>query len=353
MRTVRVLIVDDSSFIRRRLAEILSAGEGIEVIGSASNGKEAINFVEKFRPDVVTMDIEMPVMDGITAVRIIMKECPTPVLMFSAMTTEGAKATLDALDAGAADFLPKTLTHISENTEIAKARLCEKVRALGAYDHARSRPTRLVFDTRTRLDTHEKIKAHVKPITDYDMILIGASTGGPAALQLILASMPAARLPPIVIVQHMPESFTGAYARRLDGLCKNHVCLAEDGQLMHQGTIYLAPGGHQLTFLPDVQRRPKIRIKRADDSMLYKPCIDLTFKSAAELNIGKILAIIMTGMGSDGREGSRALRSRGATIIAQDQASSDIYGMPMAIAKAGLADVQLSLVEIAILISGN
>ena len=299
------------------------------------------------------MDIEMPVMDGITAVRIIMKECPTPVLMFSAMTTEGAKATLDALDAGAADFMPKTLTHISENTEIAKARLCEKVRSLGAYDYSRSRQTRLAYDSRTVLDTHEKVKAHVKSISDYDLILIGASTGGPAALQLILASMPAARLPPIVIVQHMPESFTGAYARRLDSLCRNHVCLAEDGQLLQAGTIYLAPGGHQLSLLPDVQGRPKISIKRSDDSMLYKPCIDSTFKSAAELNIGKIMAIIMTGMGADGREGSRALRARGATIVAQDEASSDIYGMPMAVAKAGLADVQLSLIEIAILISGN
>jgi len=353
MRNVRVLIVDDSSFIRRRMAEILSASEGIEVIGSASNGKEAINLVEKIRPDVVTMDIEMPVMDGITAVRIIMKECPTPVLMFSAMTTEGAKATLDALDAGAADFMPKTLTHISENTEIAKARLCEKVRSLGAYDYSRTRLTRLVYDSRTVLDTHEKIKSHIKSLADYDLILFGASTGGPAALQLILASLPVVQLPPIIIIQHMPESFTGAYARRLDSLCRNHVCLAEDGQLVRQGTIYLAPGGHQLTLLPDIQGRSKMSVKRSDDSMLYKPCIDLTFKSASELNIGKIMAIIMTGMGADGKEGSRALRSKGATIIAQDEASSDIYGMPMAVAKAGLADIQLSLIEIAVLISGN
>jgi two-component system chemotaxis response regulator CheB len=299
------------------------------------------------------MDIEMPVMDGITACRIIMKECPTPVLMFSTLTTSGARATLDALDAGAVDFLPKSLTDISEDKEVAKRQLCARVRAIGARGLGKSLLSDIPSDANKRAAQKGLIKDSVGIAADYDLIIIGTSTGGPQAIQKIITSIPEGYSHPIVIIQHMPESFTGPFAERLNSICKVNVLLANNADVIKSGYIYLAPGGHQLTFSVNINGQPSLQVNRSDESLTYKPCVDVTFKSAAEQFHGKIMAIVMTGMGSDGKEGARVLKSKGATIVAQDQESSTVYGMPMAIEKAGLADMQLSLNEIAGLISGS
>ena len=349
MYMTRVLIVDDSSFFRRRLNEIFEADKHIEVIGTASNGKEAINLVKKLRPDVVTMDIEMPVMDGITAVKKIMNICPTPVLMFSSLTTQGAQATLEALDAGAVDFLPKSLSDISENRDNAKRQLCARVRVVGA----RGIPDETLSVPDVKVGGETEKHKNIGSVSDYDLIIIGTSTGGPAAIQKILGSLRAESIVPIVIIQHMPESFTGPFSQRLDSISKVSVMLAEDGERIKNGNVYLAPGGHQLKFISASDGSLSLDVKRSDESQTYKPCVDISFKSASENCNGKILAIVLTGMGSDGMDGAKYLKASGATVIAQDQASSVVYGMPMSIAKAGLADAQLSLAEIAGMLSGN
>lgn len=337
---IRVLVVDDSGFFRRRIVEILEADNRLKVVGTAGDGREAVQKVMELKPDVVTMDIEMPVMDGITAVRRIMKLQPTPVLMFSSLTYDGAKATLDALEAGALDFLPKRFDDISQDKEEAKRVLRARVRLIGM----RRQPS----------PAHTAVAAalHAAPTrrpaarcTDYRLVAIGSSTGGPVALQQVLTALPENFPLPILLVQHMPASFTPAFAQRLDGQCRIHVKEAEDGEVLQKGTAYLAPGGRQLG-LQERAGQVRIRIYDGDPALHYRPSVDLAFAAAAEVFGGKVLSVVMTGMGADGREGARALKKGGATVWAQDEASCVIYGMPAAVVEANLADQILGLSDI-------
>ena len=343
---VRVLVVDDSGFFRRRVTEILSADKHIEVIGSASNGKEAIEQVKALKPDVVTMDIEMPVMDGITAVRRIMECCPTPILIFSSFATEGAKATFDALDAGAVDYLPKRIEDISNDRETAARQLCARVRLIGvkglAHKQAvstRAAARRVVQSAATKVVTPPRRRGK------YKLLAIGTSTGGPVALQRVLTRLPGNFPLPIVLIQHMPATFTPAFAERLDKLCAIKVKEAQDGDPLQPGTALLAPGGKQMVI---EQQGPLavVRIKPAEAGQTYKPSVDITFSSAAQVLGSDVLSVVLTGMGADGREGARLLKQKGSTVWAQDEASSVIYGMPAAIAEAGLADRVLALDQV-------
>jgi len=362
---VKVLVVDDSGFFRRRVSEILSADSNIQVVGTATNGKEAIDQALALKPDVITMDYEMPMMDGITAVRHIMQRCPTPVLMFSSLTHEGARVTLDALDAGAVDFLPKNFEDISRNPEKVKQLLCEKVlsisrsnRRFSSYSapapqpasapapapssFASSRspapapaPARTAAPAASANSPAPKRKA-------YKLVAIGTSTGGPVALQRVLTQLPANFPAPIVLIQHMPAAFTKAFAERLDKLCRISVKEAEDGDILRPGLALLAPGGKQMM----VDGRGAVKILPGDERLNYKPCVDITFGSAAKSYSDKVLAVVLTGMGADGREGARLLKQGGSAVWAQDEASCVIYGMPMAIVKANLADAVYSLDDI-------
>ncbi len=342
---VRVLIVDDSGFFRRRLTEILSADRHIEVVGSAADGREAIEQVRRLKPDVVTMDIEMPVMDGITAVRRIMESTPTPVLIFSSLATEGAKATFDALDAGAVDFLPKRIEDISNDRETAKRQLCARVRLIGArgLGHKQVLPARMA--ARRAVQQQPKVAAPVRR-GKYKLLAIGTSTGGPVALQQVLTRLPATFPLPIVLIQHMPATFTPAFAERLNKLSAINVKEAVDGDLLRVGTALLAPGGKQLV-LESRGAQAVVRIRESEPGQTYRPSVDTTFASAAQLFGADVLALVLTGMGADGREGARRLKQQGATVWAQDEASSVIYGMPAAIAEAGLADRILALDDVA------
>ena len=352
---VKVLVVDDSGFFRRRVSEILSADPNIQVVGTATNGREAIDQALALKPDVITMDYEMPMMDGITAVRNIMQRCPTPVLMFSSLTHEGARVTLDALDAGAVDFLPKNFEDISRNPEKVKQMLCEKVHTIArsnrriapvapatapasAPAHAPSavaRPASAVPHSPAPASAPVKRKS-------YRLVAIGTSTGGPVALQRVLTQLPANFPAPIVLVQHMPAAFTKAFAERLDKLCRISVKEAEDGDQLRPGLALLAPGGKQMM----VDQRGMVKILPGDERLNYKPCVDITFGSAAKSFSDKVLAVVLTGMGADGREGARLLKQSGSQVWAQDEASCVIYGMPMAIVKANLADAVYSLDDI-------
>lgn len=370
---VKVLVVDDSGFFRRRVSEILSADPNIQVVGTATNGKEAIEQALALKPDVITMDYEMPMMDGITAVRHIMQRIPTPVLMFSSLTHEGARVTLDALDAGAVDFLPKNFEDISRNPEKVKQLLCEKIHTISRSNRRFSgytapapqaaapsvtsatpsatstfsagstiprslpaRPTTAPAQTAsTQYSPAPKRKA-------YKLVAIGTSTGGPVALQRVLTQLPGNFPAPIVLIQHMPAAFTKAFAERLDKLCRISVKEAEDGDILRPGLALLAPGGKQMM----IDGRGAVKILPGDERLNYKPCVDITFGSAAKSYGDKVLAVVLTGMGADGREGARLLKQGGSHIWAQDEASCVIYGMPMAIVKANLADAVYGLDEI-------
>lgn len=352
--TVKVLIVDDSLFFRRRLTEILDADKHIEVVGSASNGDEAVKKAIELKPDVITMDIEMPVMNGIAATKMIMAETPTPILMFSSLTTEGAKATLDALDAGALDFLPKQFDDISSDRDTVKRLLCARVRVLGARglkkqlvatasSAAENRKAALPERTTVKQAASEPAKLD---LNKFKLIAIGTSTGGPVALQKILTALPSEFPLPVVIIQHMPASFTPSFAERLNSLCNVRVKQVDDGDEIKPGTAYIAPGGVQMV-VRNSGGREILKIEEAQRGQTYKPSIDITFASLAKGCHTDVLAMVLTGMGADGREGARQLKSGGATIWAQDEASCVVYGMPMAIVEAGLADAVVSLDEIA------
>lgn len=370
---VKVLVVDDSGFFRRRVSEILSADPNIQVVGTATNGKEAIDQALALKPDVITMDYEMPMMDGITAVRHIMQRCPTPVLMFSSLTHEGARVTLDALDAGAVDFLPKNFEDISRNPEKVKQLLCEKVHSISRSNRrfsAYRAPAPVAAPTPTPTPTPAPAPVNsfagssptprpaAAPVPSraaasapsspapkrkaYKLVAIGTSTGGPVALQRVLSQLPANFPAPIVLVQHMPAAFTKAFAERLDKLCRISVKEAEDGDILRPGLALLAPGGKQMM----IDGRGAVKILPGDERLNYKPCVDITFGSAAKSYGDKVLAVVLTGMGADGREGARLLKQSGSAIWAQDEASCVIYGMPMAIVKANLADAIYDLDEI-------
>lgn len=360
---VKVLVVDDSGFFRRRVSEILSADTSIQVVGTATNGKEAIDQALALKPDVITMDYEMPMMDGITAVRHIMQRCPTPVLMFSSLTHEGARVTLDALDAGAVDFLPKNFEDISRNPDKVRQLLCEKVHSIsrsnrrvsaynppapapvaapspapassGGFNPAPApAPARSVPSPAPTRPAPATASSPAPKRKAYKLVAIGTSTGGPVALQRVLTQLPANFPAPIVLIQHMPAAFTKAFAERLDKLCRISVKEAEDGDVLRPGLALLAPGGKQMM----IDGRGTVKILPGDERLNYKPCVDVTFGSAAKSYGDKVLAVVLTGMGADGREGARLLKQGGSTIWAQDEASCVIYGMPMAIVKADLAD---------------
>ncbi len=342
MPPVRVLIVDDSGFFRRRLSEIITSDPRLEVVGMASNGIEAVTQVSLLKPDVISMDIEMPLMDGISAVRKIMAQYPTPILMLSTWTTEGAQSTLVALEAGAVDYLPKRFQDISDDTNIAHQQLCQRL-----YDLAtKSRNYKLpsvkapsILPQANRSPTAPTDKAPIR------LVAIGTSTGGPVALQAVLKQLPSDFPHPILLIQHMPAAFTPSFAQRLDGQCKITVKQAIDGDKLLPGTAYLAPGGMQM-LIKGTKRNSTIEIRASKSDQTYKPSIDLTLDSLIPVCPAETLVIILTGMGADGREACKKLRPLGATIWAQDQRTSTIYGMPMAIAKAGLADRILSLNDI-------
>lgn len=359
---IRVLIVDDSGFFRRRLTEIFESDPMIEVVESAVDGKDAIEKAISCRPDVITMDIEMPVMNGIEATREIMRRKPVPIIMFSSLTHEGAQATLDALEAGATDFLPKRFDDISNDKAEARNILCSRIKAMASPAKAfrpPPAPSAATTSTASRRQTFSpaaaapaaaappaaavRSKRAFDP-SEYDLVSIGTSTGGPVALQDVLTKLPAEFSLPILLVQHMPAKFTEAFASRLNQLCKIEVREAKNGDELKPGLALLAPGGLQMK-LEKRAGRMLIRVEEETDPMQnYKPCVDVTFDSVNSAVGKRTLGIILTGMGADGREGCNKLKNRGATIWAQDEASSTIYGMPAAV--ANIAEQILPLSEI-------
>ncbi len=352
---VKVLVVDDSAFVRRSLTTILERDKDITVVATAGNGEEAIEMARKHDPDVITMDIEMPRMDGLTALQRIMAENPFPIIMVSSLTQEGADTTLRALDLGALDFIPK-LTSGSPDLSRLDVELCGKIKALAR----RKAFMRLVFnrnkppakDCPTRPAPTPIPVSSPRPLPQiggrlsFDAVAIGVSTGGPPAVQKVLSALPADFPVPILIAQHMPAAFTGPFAKRLDTQCAISVKEAEPLERLKGGTAYICPGGKHLrlenrggTLTGVVTEEPK--------EALYKPSANVLMETTGIALGRRALGVILTGMGSDGLEGTKVLKEKGGRAIAQSEASCVVYGMPKAIVDAKLADEIIDIEDMA------
>ncbi len=341
---IRVLIVDDSAVVRRTLSEILSADPGIEVIGTASDPFVAADRISEQVPDVITLDIEMPGMDGLTFLQKIMSQHPIPVIICSSLAEEGAQSTLKALEYGAVDIIAKPRLGSRQFLEESSVLLCEAVKAAAAarlrvYSPARTIQPKLTADailaraSGAMLETTEKV------------VVIGASTGGTEALRALLEALPA-DAPGIVIVQHMPEVFTRAFANRLDSLCRISVKEAESNDTVLRGRALIAPGNHH-TLLKRSGARYLVEIKDGPLVSRHRPSVDVLFRSAARYAGPNAVAVIMTGMGDDGARGMLEMKQAGAATIAQDEATSVVFGMPNEAIKRGAVDTILPLPAIA------
>ncbi|MDH3326667.1 MAG: chemotaxis response regulator protein-glutamate methylesterase [Gammaproteobacteria bacterium] len=340
---IKVLVVDDSGFFRRQITKLLSTDKGLEVIDTAENGKDAVEKALRLEPDVITMDIEMPVMDGITATREILRHRRIPILMFSSLTTEGAQATLNAMDAGAVDFIPKRFEDISSNRDEVGKLLCNKIREIGSHGRTRLLQAKVTADVLPK--STSRVIATSTLHSKFKLLAIGTSTGGPLALQEVLKKLPKDFPLPIVLVQHMPSTFTPAFAKRLDQICNISVKEGASGDVLKPGHAYLAPGGKQMEV---VKHGGQLRLDITDGAsdLTYKPSVDVTFSSIAKILPNSVLAVMLTGMGADGCEGAKKIKLSGSVIWAQDEASSVVWGMPSAVVEAGVVEKILPLNDI-------
>jgi two-component system chemotaxis response regulator CheB len=339
---IKVLIVDDSASVRQTLADILSSDPELEVVGTASDPFVAAQRMRDVLPDVITLDVEMPRMDGITFLRKIMSQRPIPVVMCSSLTEAGSETLMQALEAGAVDVLLKPKMDTRQSLLETSATICDTVRAAA---HARlpqvraTRPPSQLVERKLSADVimpPPVTKAMAR--TTEKVVCIGASTGGTESLRVVLESLPADS-PGIVIVQHMPEKFTAAFARRLDGLCEVEVKEAEDGDTVLRGRVLIAPGNRHM-LLQRSGARYYVAIKDGPQVSRHRPSVDVLFRSAAHHAGANALGILMTGMGDDGASGLLEMRQAGATTIAQDEASCVVFGMPKeAIARGGAEKV--------------
>ncbi|GEN54126.1 protein-glutamate methylesterase/protein-glutamine glutaminase [Halobacillus faecis] len=328
MKQMRVLIVDDSAFMRRVLTDILEKDYRIHVVGTARNGKDCLDKLADLRPDVVTMDIEMPVMDGLEALEAIMENSPLPVVMVSSLTQEGAESTIKAMSLGAVDFIQKPSGSISLDMEKVDKDIVRKVLIAG---EAKVKPPSESSSERVRVPEDMK--------EEDNLIAIGTSTGGPRALQEVLGSLPGSLPAPVLVVQHMPRGFTKSLASRLDRLSEISVKEAEHMEEVHNGVAYIAPGGYHMEVVKHHQRL-FIQLNESKPLHGHRPSVNVMFSSIAKLPDISITSVIMTGMGSDGLEGILAMKEQGRKVftIAEDERTCIVYGMPKAIVKSGLTD---------------
>lgn len=348
---ITVLIVDDSAFMRKSLSMMLESDPQIKVVATARDGHEGIEKIRQYNPDIVTLDIEMPGMDGLTALGIIMKEMPRPVLMISSLTTEGAQATIDALNLGAVDFIPKELSYVSLNIVNIKDELIAKVKDIAHSKALQFRLQRIRGVNRPQASSspNSLSKTHREyrlPSKEFRAVVVGVSTGGPFALLQIIPKLARDFPLGILVVQHMPPRFTKSLGERLNSLSEVTVKEAEHGEPVLPGTVLIAPGGSHLLVERNGAGYPRVRITSEPSNTLYKPCVDIMVKSAVQTYNAPLLGVIMTGMGKDGLEGLREVKQKEGFVIAQDEETCVVYGMPRAVVEAGLADLVLPLDQI-------
>lgn len=354
MSKIKVLIVDDSAFMRRVIKQMLEDSGEIEVVGAARDGAEGVEMALTLKPDVISMDIEMPRVNGLEATERIMEAMPTPIIVVSSLTVEGAKATFDALDKGAADYISKNLMTSALDLMKIQDELVSKVKAISRRKHYFASLRNSV-----RKPEPAVVAAH-SPAMPYPVpsrksyatqkmafVAIGASTGGPRALQEVLSNLPEGLSTPFLVAVHMPRAFTGAFAERLNDLCKLPVKEAENGEKVRPGQVFLAPGGFQTKIKRKGLMDFYIHIDDEPKGALYKPSVDVCLTSVAECYPGRSMGVILTGMGHDGREGMRLIKEKGGKTLAQNEETCTVYGMPKAVVDAGLADKVAPLDKIA------
>ncbi|MFZ1289119.1 MAG: chemotaxis response regulator protein-glutamate methylesterase [Melioribacteraceae bacterium] len=343
---IRILVVDDSAFMRKSLSLLLESDPSITVIDTAVDGLEGFEKVKRLKPDIVTLDIEMPRMDGLTALKNIMKECPTPVLMVSSLTTEGAEETLKALELGAVDFIPKAMSFVSVAIAGIKEDLIRKVKAIHNSKNVITRLSNLNLKVDAKSQSNKSNIIAKLPQMNYKAFAIGISTGGPISLQKVVPFLSEKIKIPIFIVQHMPPKFTASLAERLNSLSQLEVKEAENNEVVRNSVVYIAPGGFHLTLEKDGTGIVRIKTSQLPENVLHKPSVDVMLESVQKIYGKNMLGIIMTGMGKDGLEGIKKLKSAGGYCIAQNEQTCVVYGMPRAIVDNGLADVIAPLEEI-------
>jgi two-component system chemotaxis response regulator CheB len=368
MAPITVLVVDDSVVMRRLVSDILTSDPGIEVVGTAANGKVALAKIPELNPDVITLDVEMPVMDGLQTLTALRPLYPRlPVVMFSTLTEPGATATLEALERGASDYVskPAGVGSIGASMEAVRVQLIPKIKALGAHRlvvpvHAPA-ATRTVPLTRHPAGSpaaHTVGRPAIHPAGGpaahtagsaagrVDVVVIGVSTGGPDALTTLISALPKGFPVPIVVVQHMPPVFTALFANRLDSKCRLRVSEARAGDRLEPGTVLIAPGDFHLRLRSD-RRGVVAQLDQGTPENYCRPAVDVLFRSAPETFGAAVLAVVLTGMGSDGAKGAARIVRAGGSVIVQDAATSVVWGMPGAVVGAGLAAEVLPLGDLA------
>ncbi|MFN6120244.1 MAG: chemotaxis response regulator protein-glutamate methylesterase [Actinomycetes bacterium] len=337
MSRIRVLVVDDAVVVRKLLTTVIDEDPELEVVGIAANGAIALGKIEQLKPDIVTLDVEMPEMDGISTLRAIrQRDRSLPVIMFSTLTERGATATLEALALGASDYVtkPANVGSVTAAMDAVRRELIPKIKAFCRRNVPPPPPPPL------------RVKVVPAPATGRcELVAIGSSTGGPNALSTVLGQLPAGFDKPIVIAQHMPAVFTRYLAQRLDGCSRIRVREAEHGDLLEPGLALVAPGDHHMS-LRRTSAGVSVVLDQSAPVNFCRPAVDVLFRSAADVYGGDVLAVVLTGMGHDGRDGCAVLKQRGATVIVQDQASSVVWGMPGAVHQSGLADAALPLDDV-------
>jgi two-component system chemotaxis response regulator CheB len=345
MKKIRVLIVDDSAIVRQTLSEILSSDPAIEIMGTASDPYAAARKINEAVPDVITLDVEMPKMDGLTFLQKIMSQHPIPVVICSTLTADGSATALKALEYGAIEIITKPKLGTRQFLEESKIRICDIVKAAAASRLKKISAAAIEVEPKLTADAViPKVTSRAMIQTTEKVVVVGASTGGTEALKTFLEQFPV-DCPGIVIVQHMPENFTTAFARRLDGICKISVKEAQDGDSVLRGQALIAPGNKHM-LLKRSGARYFVEIKDGPLVSRHRPSVDVLFRSAARYAGQNAIGVIMTGMGDDGAKGMLEMKETGAYNIAQDENSCIVFGMPHEAIKLGGVDKILPLTSI-------
>lgn len=340
-RVLRVLVIDDSAYVRKVVREILSRSPFVEVVGTARDGREALELVEQLDPDVVTCDLMMPELDGVGFVREQMKRRPVPIVIMS-VANETAEAALTALDAGAIDFVQKPTALASEKIFDVSTELIEKVKAAGQ-----------ISLNRIPVPPPPQNYADIKPVTriagshSVDIVAIGVSTGGPQGLKRLIPLLPEDFPVPVVIVMHMPVGYTEMYAAKLNELSHLEVCEAAAGDEVKPGRVFLAPAGRHLSFKRKTDGKVVTHLDAKPFDTLHRPAVDVLFQSTAEVYGKRVLGVVLTGMGSDGRQGAAWIKSQGGLVFTEAESSCVVYGMPASVVEAGLSDKSVPLDDMA------
>ncbi len=344
---LRVLIVDDSALFRQSVASALREIRSVTVVGTAKDGREAIEKVQQLAPDLLTLDVEMPILNGIETLREMKRlRLKSRAIMLSSLTETGAKVTLDALFEGAFDFITKPTGGLFQSRDLLRTSLTEKIAAFRVYYDSHHRTSASVpteHSSVTSLSATDLLRSDQPPC---ELVVLGSSTGGPQTLRTVMPKFDADFAVPFIVVQHMPANYTQSMAQRLDEVSPLNVREASDGEIARAGSVYIAPGGKHLQL-----RRHggaiQLKLSDAPPENSCRPSVDFTLRSAIDTVGGNLLAVILTGMGKDGLAGCRKAKAAGATVFAQDEATSAVFGMPKAVIDAGLANRVLSLGKVA------